>query len=126
MTFQAYWLPVSALIVLCGCATLPPDLNPLDYRNEEQLLRTPEGTSKKEFFRVLRKSDSALGQIERDGDIYEVFFYAFLDRFVSPSRQNYYLVSFKNGKLYRVVLAETQTYQRRPAFEQLVEAFRRR
>jgi len=73
---------------------------------------------------MVRKPDSFVGQHEREGSLYEIFFYAFDDRFVSPRRQNYYLVSFKNGELYRVVLAETQVYDQRPAFQQFVDTFR--
>ncbi len=95
-----------------------------DYKNEERLLLVPEGTSKAEFFRLVRKPDSSIGQNECEKDSCEIFFYAFPDRFVSPTRENYYLVSFKNDKLYRVVLAETQSYDHRPSFQQFIDTFR--
>ena len=112
-------------LLFSGCATLSSELNLHDHMNEERLLQVPQGTSKEKCFRMVRKPDSFVGQYEQNGNLFEVFFYAFPDRLISPTRQNYYLVSFRNSELYRVVLAEMQPYDRGPAFQQFVNSFQR-
>jgi len=55
-----------------------------------------------------------------------VDFYAFQDQFMSPTRQNYYLVSFKDEQLIRVVLAETRLYSQAAGIQKVREALRQR
>ena len=121
-------LPVFMFVslLLGGCATLPPDLNPFDAKNEQRLLQLQAGTSRQDVIQRVRKPDAIIHFEEDTDKSCEIDFYAFEDRFISPTRLNSYLISFKDGQLIRVVRTETQPYSQATGFQNVVEALRRR